>query len=419
MSIKFRAFLLLSLLTLAGLASAQKNTIVISGNVSAAEDRQPVPHANISINGKGIATATNTAGRFALIIPEENLGDTLKVSCIGFMTRYFPVSGLSDKQALIISLTKNVTALKEVNVIYYDAQKILQKAIARIPGNYISHPHILRGFYRMYTHRDSLPLQLSEAVFDVYNFGYGDQHADQFKLLKARSETNSRDFDMLKLGQKPNSVFEDDIINHRAASGFLSDKGIPNHQFHVTDVVDFQGYQAYEMEFKEKPGSEGATFRGKMYIDTRTFAFIYFDFGLSPSAISDWRSSNFIAHALVSAGDVTIGLKQDSTGVLYQQVGKNWVLSHVQGDHLLALNTSDGKAVLAAHVKFNYQVTAVDTVAKSSFNTKLGRGENINDYKGNDDPKFWKDYNILLSDYDAEGTFKKIQEINKGLSKPK
>jgi hypothetical protein len=46
----------------------------------------------------------------------------------------------------------------------------------------------------MYTSTDSIPLQLSEAVFDVYNFGYGDTHADLFRLVKARNEKNDQEF---------------------------------------------------------------------------------------------------------------------------------------------------------------------------------------------------------------------------------
>jgi hypothetical protein len=388
--------------------------ITVSGKVTASEDQQPVPHTNITIDRKGIATATNSAGLFALIIPAANLSDTLKISCIGFKTKYLPISGLKDKEKLDIVLEKNVTALNEVAVAYYDAEKVLQKAITSIPDNYINRPHILRGFYRMYTFSDEAPLQLSEAVFDVYNFGYADKRADLFRLIKARNNKNERDFSSLELGQKPNSVFEDDIVNHRPASGFLSDEGMKNHEFKVTGVVDFQGYQAYEIYFKENEGiSDDPSFEGRIYIDTKTNAFIHFDFGLNPSGLSDTGLGNFITHALVRTGDVGIALQEDHTEVNYQQVGNKWVLANVEGDHVLGIKGAEAKDTLTAHVKFNYQVTAVDTAAKSSFSSKLDRNANINDHDNDADPKFWKDYNILLSDYDTEDILRQIQAINK------
>jgi hypothetical protein len=43
----------------------------------------------------------------------------------------------------------------------------------------------------------------------------------------------------------------------------------------------------------------------------------------------------------------------------------------------------------------------------------MGRNESINNYESNSDPSFWKDYNILLSDYNAEDIFKQIKAIPK------
>jgi hypothetical protein len=408
----YAVLLLLFTITLTQSTQAQQNGINISGKIVGAADKQPLPHINISIERKGVGTATNTAGLFVLRIPVENMNDTLKISCIGFKTKQLPVASLKNDENLTIVLESTSTELKEVKITYYDAEKILRKAIDRIPDNYINHPHVLRGFYRMYTFNDAQPLQLSEAVFDVYNYGYTDKHADLFRLIKARNEKNEVDFSMVEMGQKPNSVFAADVINHRSASGFLSDEGLTQHKFEVRGVVDIQGYEAYQIEFKEKPGAEGATFRGRMFIDTKTYAFIYFDFGLSPTGLSELGFGSFAAHALMGAKKVEMDLKQDHTTVGYQEVGHQWVLSSVSGDNVLSITPPEKKDVLLAKIKFNYQVTAVDTTVKASFNTRLDQQANINDHKSTADPKFWSDYNILLSDYDAEAVFKQLQDIN-------
>src|SRR6201996_1121459 len=214
-----RVLFLFLLLAFVYPARAQQAGISITGKITGSEDGQPIHRASVSIARKGIGTATNATGMFALLISAANLADTLKISCIGFKTKQLPITGLKDGQDLNIVLEKNTTELKEVTIAYYDAQKIIQKAIDRIAENYINHPHILRGFYRMYTFNDSIPLQLSEAVFDVYNFGYADKRADLFKLIKARNEKNNRDFSLLEFGQKPNTIFEEDIVNHLPACG--------------------------------------------------------------------------------------------------------------------------------------------------------------------------------------------------------
>jgi hypothetical protein len=395
---------------------AQKSDIGINGKITALDDGQPVHRASVSISRKGIGTATNTAGLFVLIIPAANLADSLKISCIGFKTKHLAIANLKNGEELNIVLEKNTTELKEVTVTYYDAAKILKKALDRIPENYINLPHILRGFYRMYAYDKETPLQLSEAVFDVYNFGYADKRADQFRLVKARNEKNDRDF-ALEFQQKPNTIFEKDVVNHIYASGFLNDEGLTRHQFEATGIVDVKGYRAYEIDFKEKKGETDKTFRGKMYIDTKTYAFIYFDFGLSPGGLDNLGSEKFDERALTRTRDADVGVLADNTKVSYQEVGSKWVLSGVEGDDSLSVKSDSLKYKYTTHVKFNYQVTAVDTAQKASFSTKIARTDNINAYKSNGDEKFWKDYNILLSDYDTEEVFRNIVAINKALLK--
>lgn len=406
------AFFLLLLMLLVCHARAQQATISISGKITDADNLQPVHGVSINVDRKGIGTATNVNGMFALQIPAANMKDTLRVSCIGFKTQMLPIAGLKNGGVLNIDLEKNSTQLREVTVGYRDPVKIIQKAIERIPENYINHPHITRGFYRMYTFNEKNPLQLSEAVFDIYNFGYADKRADLFRLIKARDEKNERDFGSLELGQKPNSVFEDDIVNHLYTSGFLSEDGLKKHTYEVMGINDVKGYEAYEIDFKEKPGIKDGGFRGKMFIDTKTYAFIYFDYGLSPTAMQHIEFGNFAENILLKMRDVKIDMKQDHSKVSYQKIGDKWILSDVVSDNALYIKSPGLKYDFVANVKFNYQVTSVDTVQTESFSTKMGRNESINDHDSNDGEKYWKDYNILLADYNTEDIFKQIQAIN-------
>lgn len=391
--------------------------ITVSGKVTS--DGQPIALTSVSVSKKGIGTATNASGMFVLMIPAANKADSLKISHIGYKTQSLPISGIKAGEGLNIILEKNNTELGEVTVTYYDADKIIKKAITLIPQNYINHPHILRGFYRMYAFKDKAPLQLSEAVFDVYNFGYADKHADIFRLIKARSEKNDRDFNSAEFVQKPNSVFEQDVVNHLPASGFLSEKGLTNHKFDVARVTEINGYKAYEIDFVGKPGVEERTYTGKFYIDTKTSAFIYFDFGLSPAGLKNTSAGGFLEKSLIRQHDVKAVLLSNRSKVSYQQVNNKWVLANVDGDNTLSIKSIYLDYDYVAHVKYNYQITAVDITQKESFDSKIGRNENINSHKSDSDQKFWKDYNILLADDNADDIFKQIKDINKEKEKEK
>ena len=387
--------------------------ITVSGKVTSGSDGQPVSLTSISVSKKGIGTSTNASGLFILTIPAANKADSLKISHIGYKTQNLPISSIKADEQLNIILEKNNTELGEVTVTYYDADKIIKKAITLIPENYINHAHILRGFYRMYAFKDKAPLQLSEAVFDVYNFGYADKHADIFRLIKARSEKNDRDFNAAEFVQKPNSVFEQDVVNHLPASGFLSEKGLPYHKFEVARVTDINGYKAYEIDFTGKPGAEVRTYTGKMYIDFKTNAFIYFDFGLTPAGLKNTTAGGFLEKSLIRQHDVKAVLLSNHSKVSYQQVNNKWVLANVDGDNTLSIKSIYLDYDYVAHVKYNYQITAVDITQKESFDSKIGRNENINAHKSNSDQKFWKDYNILLADDNADNIFKQIKDISK------
>jgi hypothetical protein len=108
-----------------------------------------------------------------------------------------------------------------------------------------------------------------------------------------------------------------------------------------------------------------------------------------------------------------LALQFDHTQVSYQEVGDKWVLSGVEGNDSLSIVNPQLKYNYKAQVKYNYQITAVDTTEQESFTAKIGRNDNINAYKSNGDEKFWKDYNIILSDYDVADIFRKIKAINK------
>ena len=407
----FYPFVLLLLLVFFNSASAQQR-IIISGKVTNEKSGEAISRASISINNKGIGTGTNDEGRFILLIPQANFNDTLSVSCIGFDSKRIPVADLKNEQVLNITIAKSTIELMEVTITHYNAIKILQKAIARIPENNINQPHLLRGFYRMYTFKKDAPLQLSEAVFDVFNFGYGDKRADLFKLIKARNEKNTRDFSSLEFGQKPNTIFEQDIVNHLPACGFLNEEGLERHEYEVTGLIDIEGRDAFELVFKEKRGETKDTYRGVMYIDTKTYAFISFDYSLSPAGLETPAKNNFVLKSLIGIDGVGLKITGDRMRINYQKVNNKYVLASVEGADSVAVSGPSAKDNFNAQINFNYQITTVDTKA-DPFESTMGRNESINNYKSSGGERFWKDYNILLSDYNVDDILKQIQKINK------
>jgi len=407
------ALLLCLLLALGstGTLYAQGN-LIIKGKVIDADDRLTISYANIGIPKKGIGTVTNENGEFVFIVPSASAGDSLQVSCMGYANKRVAVSSFSNGQQAVIILSKSNIQLKPVSIEYRDPMKIIQKAIARIPDNYINKPHVIRGFYREYTKDAAIPLQLSEAVFDIFNYGYGDKREEMLKLVKVRDEKNQRDFHNLEVGQKAGSVINHDIVRRITTSDVFGSVGSVNENFEVKGIVDYKGIPAYEIDFTEKPGIKKVTFRGKVLIDTKTYAFLLFDIATSPEGMAYVQIGNFAERMLMKLMNTHLEVKKDEDEITYQKVGDKYVLAGVTSSSILGIKSAVINHAVTANIKFNYLVTQVDTTQTTPFDTKMGDNQKLIDHDTNEGEEFWKDYNIMLADFKTEDVFKQIKAIN-------
>ncbi|OCX51673.1 hypothetical protein BEL04_16785 [Mucilaginibacter sp. PPCGB 2223] len=390
-----------------------QNSITLSGKVISGDDGQPVPYANIGIPKRGVGTAANGVGDFVFTIPPAAATDSLQISSIGFETKTIAITDLVKPGHLAsITLIKSNQQLKAVSIEYRDPIKIIQRAIDRIPENYINKPHVTRGFYREYTHNGAKALELSEAVFDVYNWGYGDNRENLLKLIKARDVKNQHDFHGLEVGQKPRSIFSDDIVKAINDNAIFGTEGRKRHIFDVVGIVDFKGSPAYEIDFNEKEGIKEVTFRGKVFIDTKTYAFLYFDYNTSPKGLTYVKIGDFAERMLMKLTGTQIALKSNRTQIGYQKMGDKWVLGRVVDDAAIYIKSPGFNYDFTAKLDFNYVVTSIDTTQIAPFDNKLSKNDGIENHDSNDGEEFWKDYNIILPDFNTEQVVVQINAIN-------
>lgn len=89
----------------------------ISGILINAADKQTIPYVNIGIVGKGIGTVSDINGKFAIMLHDSLLDQTLKFSCIGYKSRSFVVreflKTLKDNNTSIY-LEENIVSLSQV-----------------------------------------------------------------------------------------------------------------------------------------------------------------------------------------------------------------------------------------------------------------------------------------------------------------
>ena len=92
---------------------ANVQTIKVSGKVTAGQDNQVVPGANILIKGTTVGTTTNASGEFSITAPSNG---TINVSSVGMTTQQISIGG---RTRINISLVENVSTIDEVVVVGY------------------------------------------------------------------------------------------------------------------------------------------------------------------------------------------------------------------------------------------------------------------------------------------------------------
>ncbi|AXY73107.1 hypothetical protein D3H65_03585 [Paraflavitalea soli] len=413
-----RFLLLLSLLiTYCFHSPAQDTPWTVTGQV---KDNHQIPLAGASVRlvTKGTGTLTNQAGNFLLKIRGAAANDTLEVTHLGFHPLRVAVAGIDKSKPVDFQLTPLPQALQKVVVKPINPLELLENAQKRIADNYFTTPHITRGFYRIDTKKGEEHIMLSEAVFDIYNFGYTSSKTNQFQLLKMRSIQDEQASHGIDLGLKPKDLYELDIIKQLAASELLSKEGIKKHQFTLRGVMQYNGREAYQLLFDQKEGINESLFKGRILIDVESLAFISVQMARSPRGMAYCKYGDAGTRALMKIIGLNIDVRKEAWDITYRPYGGKWILSTVRNDNVLNFKSNRAFYDFPADITVDYIVTDIDTLPANSFSGKetLGNNKLIEFQQTDNTSQFWKDYNILLPDYNTEAIAQAIGERNEAFS---
>lgn len=378
--------------------------VEIRGQVSSASGKTPLPGANITVNRTGTGTISNSLGEFRLVISRSTANDTLRISSMGYGVKYLPLAALDTGAVQHIELDPVSVGLKEVVVAAKDPVKLIRSAIRKIPDNYITKPHQVRGFYRNTSTRDQDYMQLSEAVFDMYNRGYADKKENDLYLVQVRYISDEKASHGLGLGLKPSNLIAYDVVKEISTNDIFSEEGLRNHRFTIRGVVDYKGMPAYEITFDQREGLKKSLYRGKLFIDTEELAFLEIDYALSPAGLPYNVYGDGAMRALLAVLNIQIEMRGDAAKVEYQKVGDRWVLSHVVGNTSLNFRSKKKQYDFTANSRLDYIITSVDTTRATPApeGKHVGRNKFIEFQTTPQDAEFWRRNTIILPDFDAE-----------------
>jgi len=114
-------------------------------------------------NDQSRGSISNDIGGFSIFVTEENQTDTLVISVLGYETKFIPFDKI-EKYNNVIELISSIMELDEITVTsdsYF--RYVIKEAIAKIPNNYPTETHLLKGYYQNYTITDSVYSEMIEA----------------------------------------------------------------------------------------------------------------------------------------------------------------------------------------------------------------------------------------------------------------
>ncbi|MGI9532236.1 serine hydrolase [Lutimonas sp.] len=368
--------------------------LVLTGYVYDAETKAPLPFANISSKSHTIGTASNSNGAFKLIIPAELKSDSLVVSFIGYTSHTIPIPATS--QSVEIDLQKEQTELTEVVLKGFTAETIVKKALDRIADNYFKEAYISTGFYRVSSQKDQEYIHLSEAVFDVYHSKTAKPYR-QLRLDKKRSVKDEEASKGIDLGLSPSGVYGFDIVNNVDDMDFLNKKGLKTHTFVIDGHMMVDGKEAYKVSFDQK-SSNIAGYKGYMLIDKSNYAFLYFDFGLSPKGVKNYKYGDAGLRALMKIIGIQISMSKNQYQIEYKKIDGRYYLNKVGNDASLHFKSDRNHYNFKADTRVDYIVNyhQFDSVSQFSNEESLKKGTLIEEQASHLNPDFWKEYTIIV-----------------------
>jgi len=241
------------------------------GKVIDSKTKKALIFATLTVNKTNISTITNTQGEFLLKVPKKFEHQKVTISFLGYTSKVISLSDFKHEKT-IIKLETRIEKLKEISIIFKDANSLIEEVLRRKSKNYFSENTIMTAFYRETIKKRRTYVSLSEAVVKIYKQPYASVKKDVVVLIKARKSVNYKKMDTLVLKLQggpfntlfldvmkyPNLIFSEDILDHY------------NFTFEQSTKIDNR--PIYVIRFKQKPFIREPLYYGKLYIDAQSLA---------------------------------------------------------------------------------------------------------------------------------------------------
>ena len=379
------------------------------GVVMNSRTKSPLEFATLSVSNTNISTITNLDGGFSLKVPLENLGESVRISYLGYKTSIIPLSQMQET-GNSVELEEAFEKLPDVNIADVDANTVIRKAMENRADNTLKEPLIVKAFYRESIRKRRTYASLSEAVVDIYRSPFAAESKDYVILDRARKSTDYRKIDTLviKLQGGPYNNIGMDMVRNRDL--FFSSDMFEVYQFKYDKMVNMDNRNVFVIDFEQKPTIVEPFYKGKLYIDSESYALVKTEFSLNLANLN--KAKRFFVKKKPTNADV---IPLDTKYIVdYRQQDGKWYFNYSRIE--LSFKVKWDKKLFNSIYNISIEMAVTDwevnedkTVVRSK--DRMRRSVILTDQaSGFSDPDFWGENNVIEPDKSIDNAIRKIQK---------
>ena len=315
----------------------------------------------------------------------------------------------TPEHPLVIPLLPVSLQLDPAMVSPVDPLLVVKTAYSLVKQNYATQHVAMTGFYRELIQRGSRYIVLNEAVLDIDKAPSNSYTPDRAMIYKGRGSINYDIHDTLavKFQGGIHSALEFDIVKEPFPGCYLAD--IEDcYLFKMELPASIDGRSFYVVSFDQKPGLEDILYRGRLFIDSETFAIARAEVTMNVESREESASRYFIKskplryHTYIDESTYTITYKLMEDG--------KWSYDYIKMD--LSFSTRRRFIPFRTHYHVTNELAVTDrreeqlTIAKEErVREKDILSDQVSDFT---DPDFWGEYNIIEPDSDIQDILRRI-----------
>jgi hypothetical protein len=378
---------------------------IYSGKVTD-EKHNSVPYVNVvfKLGKKGLVS--NGDGEYQFSYSEHDLHDSIYVSAIGYETVRIKFTQLLSDTITILPTKKY--ELFPVTVSAKGAEKMVLKAIEKIPDNYPQTPYFIELFFRQFHRENGKPARLIEAALNVYDPGYIEPNnpflKEQFEIKELR-RSNVFERNGFVHGDHLVDLFMQNIV-HYPRGTILNSSAVDFFHFENDEIQNSDTITAIKF-FYQNPSDPKIRW-GKVYINNNDYAILRVEESTTKNTSYNPR--------LAAANNSEWKFFEGQTILNYKQVLGTYYLDSISFFYRHNIvNKIFGSTDYVVDEYFNFWTGMPDTIDVSSKykKNKFQNTSNLYSRKYSYNSEFWKKYG-LLNKHPLD--FSIISEFEKGIT---